>query len=59
MLPFAADWRWLRKGDGSLWYPTMKLFRQERVGDWEGVMKVMFPVVIGIVTLEMVSDVMF
>lgn len=28
------DWRWMRAGDVSPWYPTMRLFRQRRAGDW-------------------------
>ncbi len=36
-LPFAPDWRWLRERADSPWYPTMRLFRQERWGDWAGV----------------------
>jgi ADP-heptose:LPS heptosyltransferase len=32
-----ADWRWMKKRDDSPWYPTMRLFRQERSGDWEPV----------------------
>jgi tetratricopeptide (TPR) repeat protein len=28
------DWRWLRDRSDSPWYPTMRLFRQTRVGDW-------------------------
>jgi hypothetical protein len=37
LLPEPADWRW---GDGETtpWYPTMRLFRQSRPGDWESVM---------------------
>jgi Flp pilus assembly protein TadD len=31
------EWRWLTGRDESPWYPTMKLFRQTRIGDWEGV----------------------
>lgn len=38
-LPFAADWRWLRQRSDSPWYPTMHLFRQPRIGDWEATMK--------------------
>jgi tetratricopeptide (TPR) repeat protein len=34
-LPKAPDWRWLRDREDSPWYPTMRLFRQERWGDWE------------------------
>jgi hypothetical protein len=33
-LPVAADWRWLLGRDDSPWYPTMRLFRQARWGDW-------------------------
>jgi hypothetical protein len=36
LLPFAPDWRWLRNRDDSPWYPTMRLFRQARSGDWRG-----------------------
>jgi hypothetical protein len=31
------DWRWLTSGDDCPWYPTMKLFRQSRPGDWSSV----------------------
>jgi tetratricopeptide (TPR) repeat protein len=34
-LPFAPDWRWMSGRDDSPWYPTMKLFRQRRWGDWD------------------------
>ena len=30
----ATDWRWLREGETTPWYPTMRLFRQNRWGDW-------------------------
>ena len=32
-----ADWRWLRHRDDTPWYPTMRLFRQARAGDWSKV----------------------
>jgi tetratricopeptide (TPR) repeat protein len=38
LLPFAAEWRWMLNRDDSPWYSTMRLFRQERWGDWAGVM---------------------
>ena len=31
------DWRWMRSGATTPWYPTMRLFRQQRPRDWEGV----------------------
>jgi hypothetical protein len=34
LLPKDADWRWMEKRDDSPWYPTMRLFRQERDNDW-------------------------
>lgn len=33
------DWRWLDGGEGSPWYPTLRLFRQEDRGDWRPVME--------------------
>lgn len=39
MLPFSPDWRWLRDGAGSPWYPTARLFRQARRGDWDDVVR--------------------
>ena len=33
-LPFVACWRWLLDRDDSPWYPTMRLFRQSKPGDW-------------------------
>ncbi|HEY2134649.1 MAG TPA: tetratricopeptide repeat protein [Xanthobacteraceae bacterium] len=37
MLPFAPDWRWLMERTDTPWYPSMRLFRQTRAGDWDGV----------------------
>jgi tetratricopeptide (TPR) repeat protein len=34
-----ADWRWQGQGSRSLWYPTMRVFRQEREGDWPSVVR--------------------
>jgi len=39
LLPYAADWRWLgEERQDSPWYPTMRLFRQPRWGDWSSVL---------------------
>lgn len=35
---YAVDWRWLRDRGDSPWYPTAKLFRQPRQGDWSTVL---------------------
>jgi Flp pilus assembly protein TadD len=37
LLPFTPDWRWLLKREDSPWYPTMRLFRQADLGNWEAV----------------------
>jgi len=39
MLAYVSDWRWQVTGEGSPWYPTMRLFRQPRLGDWEAVVE--------------------
>jgi len=36
-LHHAPDWRWMVGRDDSPWYPTARLFRQRRAGDWDGV----------------------
>lgn len=39
LLPFSADWRWLVGRTDSPWYPTMRLFRQARRGEWAPVLE--------------------
>ena len=34
-----CDWRWGRIRGKTVWYPTMRLFRQPSPGDWKGVIK--------------------
>jgi tetratricopeptide (TPR) repeat protein len=36
-LPFVSNWRWLLDRSDCPWYPTMRLFRKEAIGDWAGV----------------------
>jgi tetratricopeptide (TPR) repeat protein len=37
VLPAVAEWRWLRDRSDNPWYPTMRLFRQRRRGNWQSV----------------------
>jgi tetratricopeptide (TPR) repeat protein len=39
VLPFAPDWRWGLGRRDSPWYPTARLFRQPRAGDWPRVIE--------------------
>jgi hypothetical protein len=39
LLQADCDWRWMCGRDDSPWYPTMRLFRQERPGDWGAVIE--------------------
>ncbi len=36
-LQLSPNWRWLTDRDDSPWYPSMRLFRQVRLGDWTDV----------------------
>ena len=38
LLPFSPDWRWLLDRDDSPWYQSLKLYRQQTIGDWESVL---------------------
>lgn len=39
LLPFSPDWRWMMNRTDTPWYPSMKLFRQKKRGDWKGVFR--------------------
>jgi tetratricopeptide (TPR) repeat protein len=43
LVPFAADWRWLTEREDSPWYPTVRLLRQDRRGDWTPVLDRLLP----------------
>jgi len=36
---FDTCWRWLLDRDDSPWYPTVRLYRQQRAGDWDDVVE--------------------
>jgi len=37
LIPWNCDWRWKSKGESTVWYPSVRLFRQKDLGDWETV----------------------
>ena len=39
LLGFAPDWRWGLACEATPWYPSMRLFRQPRPGDWKSVVQ--------------------
>jgi len=39
LLARVPDWRWGRSGEATPWYPSMRLFRQTRSGEWSGVVE--------------------
>jgi hypothetical protein len=39
LLPFACDWRWMNNRSDTPWYGSMRLFRQERPGEWAPVVR--------------------
>jgi glycosyltransferase involved in cell wall biosynthesis len=39
MLCKFPDWRWLKSGDTTKWYPSLRLLRQKKLGDWAGLIE--------------------
>ena len=37
MISANPDWRWMLDCDSSPWYPTVRLFRQKKLGQWDQV----------------------
>lgn len=40
-LNYVPDWRWLLHREDSPWYPSIRLFRQDVLGDWASVFRKM------------------
>lgn len=43
LVQYAPDWRWFLEWEDSPWYPSLRLFRQERYGDWGGAFQKVLP----------------
>lgn len=39
MLPWLAEWRWGEGDENTKWYPNHHLYRQQKEGDWDSVVK--------------------
>jgi hypothetical protein len=56
-LSAVADWRWMCERQDTPWYPTMRLFRQADLGDWQSVFERMASALSRLVARDL-SDVM-
>ena len=39
LLPYLPDFRWMLDREDSPWYPSAKLYRQEKINDWDTVLE--------------------
>ncbi len=39
LVPWPAEWRWLRDAERSPWFPQMPLYRQDAQGDWSAALR--------------------
>ena len=37
LLPYSANFWWLINRTDSIWYPSLKLYRQKKFGHWDGI----------------------
>jgi hypothetical protein len=42
MTPASAEWRYMARGDRMPWYPSVRLVRQPKCGDWDSVVSELF-----------------
>lgn len=52
LLPYSADWRWMQKRTDSPWYPTMRLFRQTEIGNWNPIITHLIDEIIKLNTVD-------
>jgi hypothetical protein len=39
LVSYLPDWRWLMGRDDSPWYPSLRIYRQTRAGNWDSVIR--------------------
>jgi tetratricopeptide (TPR) repeat protein len=39
LIPYGPDWRWSINREDTPWYPSMRIFRQPKPGDWPAVIE--------------------
>jgi Flp pilus assembly protein TadD len=39
LVPYCAEWYWFNETQQSLWYPSMRIFRQQKPNKWSGPIK--------------------
>jgi hypothetical protein len=49
MLPYDACFRWMLDRDDTPWYPTLRLFRQSKPGQWPDVVAAIRSAVSGLI----------
>ncbi|MCD7779928.1 MAG: tetratricopeptide repeat protein [Candidatus Gastranaerophilales bacterium] len=37
LLPYTAEWRWFNDCSSTIWYESVKIFRQSQIGNWDSV----------------------
>lgn len=52
LLAAPNDWRWMMEREDSPWYPSARLFRQDRPGDWSGALSRLHHAVAGLAQLH-------
>jgi len=43
LLSKVPDWRWGMTGERTPWYPSLRLYRQQKIGQWEPVINQLIP----------------
>lgn len=39
LLSYSVDWRWMLDRSDSPWYPSVRIYRQQDLGDWSGLLQ--------------------